>query len=276
MKNGPILSTESMDSMKNNLAQTIRERRKSKRILIMTHQILGYPDFDTNYEMIRLFHECGVDLIELQLPFSEPSADGPVFLHANQTALERGTTVKQCLEFARRVTSEFDVPFIFMTYYNILFQFGVERFIEECRSIGIQGLIVPDAYPEESQDYLEACRKHGVDPILLVTPHTPADRLRYLSSQGGGFLYCVARKGVTGSRTTFEGEQAAYLAACREAALTPTAVGFGIQNRGDVQYLAGKMDIAIIGTQLLKVLEAEGLDGVRGFLQEIIQETAKQ
>ncbi|OXM84859.1 tryptophan synthase subunit alpha [Paenibacillus rigui] len=269
MKNGLNLSTESIRNMQSKMAQEIREKRKSKQILIMTHQILGYPDFETNYEMIRLFHECGVDLIELQLPFSEPTADGPVFLRANQASLERGTTVEQCLDFARKVTAEFNIPFIFMTYYNILYQYGVERFIAECSRIGIRGLIVPDAFPEESQVYMEACRTSGVDPILIVTPYTPPERLAYLSSQTGGFLYCVARKGVTGSRTTFEHEQALFLESCRQAAHTPTAVGFGIQDRSDVQYLTGKTDIAIIGTQLLKVLEAEGLSGVRSLLHSM-------
>ncbi len=121
-------------------------------MLLMAHQIIGYPDFETNYEMIRLFQECGVDLVELQIPFSEPIADGPLLLKANQKALERGVTVEQCLAFAQKVTRDFALACTFTTYYNILLQYGVKRFVETARSIGIRGLIVPDALPEEAGD----------------------------------------------------------------------------------------------------------------------------
>lgn len=236
----------------------------------MTHQILGYPDFDTNYEMLRLFNENGVDLVELQLPFSEPIADGPVFLKANQTSLARGTTTRQCLDFARRVVTDFPaISFLFMTYYNVVLQFGTEAFVKECADIGIRGLIVPDAYPEESGTFMEACRQHDVEPILIATPYTPDQRLVYLSAQTGGFLYCAARKGVTGSKTSFGDETSEFLSRVREFAKTPIAVGFGIQSGEDVAFLQGKCDIAIIGTQLLNVLEKEGLIGVDRFLKSI-------
>jgi len=266
---GKSLSVESTNNM-SKLAKEIIAKRKQKDILLMTHQILGYPDFETNYEMIRLFVECGVDLIELQLPFSEPIADGPIFLKANQEALQRGTTIEQCLQFARRVTAEFNIPFIFMTYYNILYQYGVGKFIETTKSIGIRGLIVPDAYPEESSDYMNACKKYEVDPILLVTPYTPDERLAYLSRKTSGLLYCVARKGVTGGKTDFDNNTTAFLSRCRQYGSTPIGVGFGIQHKDHVQFLIGKSDIAIIGSKLLELLEAEGLTGVKTFLDSLL------
>jgi len=232
----------------------------------MAHQIVGYPDFETNYEMIRLFHECGVDLVELQLPFSEPIADGPLFLKANQKALERGTTVEQCLDFAQKVTRDFTLPCIFMTYYNILFQYGVKRFVETARSIGIRGLIVPDAFPEESDEYFAACKHQQVDPILVVTPYTPNNRIEYLANKTEGLLYCAARKGVTGSQTSFGDATTDFLLRCRHYSSTPIGVGFGIQCPDDVHYLVNKSDIAIIGSSLLKVLESEGATGVKEFL----------
>ncbi|WP_282935253.1 tryptophan synthase subunit alpha [Paenibacillus sp. RC67] len=268
MMNGPHLSEESSSSM-NALAEHIRLKRNDKSILLMAHQILGYPDFETNYEMIRLFHEYGVDLVELQIPFSEPIADGPVFLKANQQALEQGTTVQQCMDFARKVTQDFDMPFLFMTYYNIVFQYGDERFAADCASIGISGLIVPDAFPEESSDYLTACTKQGIAPVLLATPYTSAERLAYVSQETDGFLYCVARKGLTGSKTAFDEAASQFIERCRQHARTPIGVGFGIQHPDDIRYLKGKSDIAIVGSQLLKVLESEGLPGVRKFLQSL-------
>jgi tryptophan synthase alpha chain len=248
----------------------VRERAgEGKKIAIMAHQILGYPDFETNEEMIRLFRQYDVDLVELQIPFSEPIADGPTFLRANQAALERGTTVEQCFVFAERVSREYNIPFIIMTYYNVLYQYGVKRFVEKCASIGIRGLIVPDAFPEESETYLQACRECRVDPILLATPYTPSERLSYLAGQTGGFLYCVARKGVTGARTTFDEATASFLARCRQCSAVPIGVGFGIQHADDIQFLIGKSDVAIIGSHLLNLLKQEGLPGVGHFLASI-------
>jgi tryptophan synthase alpha chain len=265
MKDGKLLSSGKARTI-SKLAQEILEKRKGKPILLMAHQIVGYPDFEMNYEMIRLFQECGVDLVELQIPFSEPIADGPLFLKANQKALERGVTVGQCLDFAQKVTRDFALPCIFMTYYNILLQYGVKQFVETARSLGIRGLIVPDAFPEESEEYFTACKQQQVDPILVVTPYTPVSRLVYLANKTDGFLYCAARKGVTGFKTSFGDATTDFLSRCRQYSSTPIAVGFGIQRPEDVRYLANKSDIAIVGSTLLNVLEAEGTPGVREFL----------
>ncbi|GCE08021.1 tryptophan synthase subunit alpha [Dictyobacter aurantiacus] len=265
MKDGKLLSSEKTHNI-STLAQEILEKRKGKPILLMAHQILGYPDFETNYEMLRLFQECGVDLVELQIPFSEPIADGPLFLKANQKALERGVTVEQCLDFAQKVTRDFSLACVFMTYYNILLQYGIERFVETARSVGIRGLIVPDAFPEESEEYFAACRQEQIDPILVATPYTPVKRLEYLANETEGFLYCAARKGVTGSKTSFGDATTDFLSRCRQYASTPIAVGFGVQHPEDVRYLVNKSDIATVGSAILNVLEAEGTPGVRNFL----------
>ncbi|WP_253735751.1 tryptophan synthase subunit alpha [Paenibacillus sp. FJAT-26967] len=270
MRNGKPLSIEKADNLKLSLADRVIRKRSENPLQMMTHQILGYPDFHTNYEMIRLFHENGVELVELQLPFSEPIADGPVFLQANQASLVNGTTTRQCMDFARRVASEFpDMIFLFMTYYNVIVQYGIDRFVQDCADIGIEGLIVPDAYPEESSPFMEACSKYKVAPILIATPYTTDSRLVYLSEQTQGFIYCAARKGVTGAKTSFGTETDEFLNRVRKVSTKPIAVGFGIQSGEDLQFLQGKCDIAIIGTQLLKVLEREGLGGVSQYLKSM-------
>lgn len=270
MENGKPLSTERAGSSMNRLAVNIVQRRQTKTLQIMTHQILGYPDFQTNYEMLRLFNDNNVDLVELQLPFSEPIADGPVFLQANQASLASGTTTQQCMDFAKRAVSAFPrLTFVFMTYYNIILQYGIERFIQECAGAGIQGLIVPDAFPEENSFFMETCREYGVSPILIATPYTSDERLAYLSAETGGFLYCAARKGVTGAKTSLNEEAETFLARARSLTETPLAVGFGIQNEADLRFLEGKCDMAIIGTKLLKVLEQEGLAGVEYYLKSL-------
>jgi tryptophan synthase alpha chain len=185
---------------------------------------------------------------------------------ANQKALERGATVKQCLDFAQKVTRDFALPCIFMTYYNILLQYGVRQFVETASSLGVRGFIVPDAFPEESDEYFDACEQQKVDPVLIVTPYTPDDRIKYLANKTKGLLYCVARKGVTGSPTSFGDATTDFLLRCRHYSPVPIGVGFGIQHPTDVRYLVDKSDIAIIGSTLLNVLESAGTAGVREFL----------
>src|SRR5690606_30649360 len=149
------------------------ESRKAKRdILLMTHVVMGYPSFDASLEIVASMVEAGVDLMELQIPFSEPVADGPVILHANQRALEAGATVDRCLAFAEQVTKSFEIPFLFMSYYNILYRHGVSRFMQQSRDLGIAGTIVPDLPPEEGTEYLKAATESGVAPVFIFTPNT--------------------------------------------------------------------------------------------------------
>src|SRR5210317_1703114 len=137
----------------NKLEETIKNKLNKKKILLMTHLVLGYPSFEVNREVIRQMVENGVDLIEMQIPFSEPVADGPMILKANQESIAKGVKVKECLEFAKEITAEFHIPFLFMTYYNILFKYGVDEFINHAYVINIQGFIIPDLPLEEGKEY---------------------------------------------------------------------------------------------------------------------------
>ncbi|NVM57101.1 MAG: tryptophan synthase subunit alpha, partial [Desulfobacterales bacterium] len=141
------------------LESYLRARLKEKQILLMTHIVLGYPTFEDSSKIVEAMIEAGVDLMEIQIPFSEPIADGPVILHANQKALAGGATVRECLDFAQKMTRAFDIPFLFMSYYNILFKYGVDRFVSAMAKRGLQGAIVPDLPPEEGHDYLKAMQK---------------------------------------------------------------------------------------------------------------------
>ena len=245
----------------------LKDRRKEKDILLMTHIVAGYPNWDACFDLVAAMVDAGVDLMELQIPFSEPIADGPVILKANQDALERGVTVARCLEFGREVARRHDIPFLYMTYYNILYRHGVEAFVEDMAASGIQGAIVPDLPPEEGEDYLRAMTRRGCNPIFIFSPTTPDERLRYLSSFAKGFVYCVARKGVTGMDTRFTEELSTYLARCRQATDLPLALGFGVKDRQDVDYLKGKADIAVIGTQTLRLVDTQGVAAVGDFIR---------
>ena len=247
----------------------LKKRLNEKEILLMTHIVLGYPSLEESFKVIKAMVEAGVDLMELQIPFSEPTADGPVIVHANQTALDLGVTVDQCLDLTEKVTRTFEIPFLFMTYYNIPFKYGTKHFASSMSKLGIKGAIIPDLPPEEGNDYMEAMREHDLDPILIFSPNTSPERMKYIASFAKGFIYCVARKGVTGKDTDFSEELASYLDRCREATALPLALGFGIKEKTDVDFLKGKADIAVVGTQSIRIMEKEGVKAVGDFIRTL-------
>ena len=247
----------------------LAERLRKKEILLMTHTVIGYPSPDESYRIVEAMVRAGVDLIELQIPFSEPIADGPVILRANQKALEQGITVQACLDFAAKVAQDFEIPFLIMSYYNILHQYGVDRFVKFMALNNLSGAIIPDLPPEEGQEYLQCMEQHDLCPILLFAPTTSAERLRYLASLAKGFIYCVARKGVTGSRTVFSEELLAHLSRCREATDLPLALGFGIKEKTDIDFILGKAEIVVIGSEMLRIIDQNGVEAIGNFIQSL-------
>ena len=248
------------------LESYLQTRLEEKEILLMTHIVLGYPSFDDSFRIIEAMVEAGVDLMELQIPFSEPTADGPVIVRANQKALERGATVKDCLKFTETVTQRFDIPFLIMSYYNIAFKYGVEQFATDMSKCCIRGAIIPDLPLEEGRAYLDAMHAHNLDPILIFSPTTHVDRMRAIAASGSGFIYCVARKGVTGENTDFSEELTRYLQRCRKSTSLPLALGFGITQKSDIGFLKGKADIAVVGTQTIRIMEQKGIAAVEDFI----------
>jgi len=253
------------------LESYIRDRLKQKQILLMTHIVMGYPSFDASYEIVKQMVESGVDLMELQIPFSEPMADGPVILKANQQAIEKGSTVQKCLDFAQRVAQDFDIPFLFMSYANILYKYGMDRFAEKMTDMGLKGAIVPDLPPEEAGDYLPAMAGHDQAPIYIFSPETSDQRMTLINGVAKGFIYCLARKGVTGKTTDFSQDMAAYLARCRQATNLPLAVGFGVKEKSDIDFLKGKADIAVVGSQTIREVEEKGVDATGPFIRSLIR-----
>ncbi len=249
------------------LEHLLNESLQRKPILLMTHIVIGYPDLDTSLRLIETMVEAGVDLMELQIPFSEPMADGPVIVRANQLALERGATVERCFAMAEQVTRRFDIPFLFMTYLNVLYRRGFESFASRAEEAGMKGVIIPDLPPQEAGPCVDAVTRHGLDPVFIFSPHSSEARMREIAARTRGFVYCVARKGVTGAETQFSADIAQYLARARRATPLPLAVGFGIRSPQDVAFLAGKADIAVVGSETLRVLDREGINGVHRFIR---------
>ena len=255
------------------LEQILRERKASKDILLMTHIVLGYPSFETNREVIKEMVENGVDCIEMQIPFSEPMADGPVILKANQDSLAHGTTIEDCLNFGAEMCATHDIPFLYMTYYNIIYKYGEQRFLDRAAGAGIQGLILPDLPPEEGGSLCTGAKELGMAPIMIYSPTSTVERMAELSGYGAGFIYCTARRGVTGSHSDLDSGFQAYLNRCRQATSLPLAVGFGIQNRGDIEALIGAADIGVVGSQTIKLVDEQGSAAVGPFISQLFGNT---
>lgn len=253
------------------LQDELRRRRKNKKILLMTHLILGYPSFAVNREVIEQMVENGVDCIELQIPFSEPMADGPVILKANQEALTSGIKVEDCFTFGAEMVAAFpQVHFLFMTYYNIVFRYGEQAFLERTARIGMKGTIIPDLPPEEGEGYLATSKKLDLAPITFFTPTSTNERMRDVAAAGEGFVYVVARRGVTGKHTEMDSDLVQYLARCRAATDLPLAVGFGIASRSDVAMLEGKADMAVLGTATIRLIDDQGPGAVGNFIAGLL------
>ena len=199
----------------------IRRELGNKDLLVMTHVICGYPSFEDNMRELEIMEEAGVDLVELQFPFSEPSADGPLFVKANQLSLENGTTVKQCFEFMKKVTEKFSFKVLMMGYYNTAFKMGAEKYIKSLKDAGATGFILPDLPIEEARELHTLAVANMLSPILLMTPTNTDERLNELGKHASGFVYAVARKGVTGQKTVMDDTVGAFITRCKAATDKP-------------------------------------------------------
>lgn len=249
------------------LEKCICAQKEKSEILLMTHIVLGYPSFEANRQVIQQMVDNGVDCIEMQIPFSEPMADGPVILKANQDSLARGTSVAACMAFAREMTKAHDIPFLYMTYYNIAFKYGEEQFFKDCQGANIRGVIIPDLPPEMGLDFFRLAKEHEVAPVLIFAPTSTDARMAELNAAASGFIYCAARRGVTGKKSEFDDDFETYLARCRAAASLPLAVGFGIRNKEDVAAIKGKADMAVIGSETIRLVDEKGPEAVGPFIR---------
>ena len=217
----------------------------------------GDPDLETTAAAIRAAVENGADLIELGIPFSDPTAEGPVIQGANLRALSGGVTTDKIFVFVRELRSTVNVPMVFMTYANVVFSYGAERFISACRDIEIDGLILPDLPFEEKDEFLPICRRYGVDLISLIAP-TSENRIAMIAKEAEGFLYIVSSLGVTGMRSEIKTDLASIVKVVRQNTNIPCAIGFGISTPEQAKKFANVSDGVIVGSAIIKLLEKYG------------------
>ena len=222
----------------------------------------GDPDLETTAAAVRAAVENGADLIELGIPFSDPTAEGPVIQGANLRALSGGITTDKVFDFVREIRRDVSVPMVFMTYANVVFSYGSERFISTCKEIGIDGLILPDIPFEEKDEFQPICKKYGVDLISLIAP-TSQNRIAMIAKEAEGFLYIVSSLGVTGTRSEIETDLGEMVKLVRENANIPCAIGFGISTPEQAKQMADIADGVIVGSAIVKLLEKHGKDAPR-------------
>ncbi|HIA00736.1 MAG TPA: tryptophan synthase subunit alpha, partial [Myxococcales bacterium] len=214
----------------------------------------------------------GVELVELQFPFSEPIADGPTLARANQEALAGGCSVAQCFELLEKATKAFSCRYLMMGYYNTIFKYGEAAFCQRLAACGASGMIVPDIPLEESASLRAQAAKCGLDWLGLIAPTSSAARLQQLNkilTAGESIAYATARKGVTGKKTSVDSALLSYLAGLKQQIDVPIALGFGLRSASDVQKLVGKCDIAVLGSVLLETYEEQGAAGLAKLLKSL-------
>ena len=217
----------------------------------------GDPDLETTAAAVRAAAANGADLIELGIPFSDPTAEGPVIQGANIRALQGGVTTDKIFDLVRELRRDVTIPMVFMTYANVVFSYGAERFLSACRDIGIDGLILPDVPYEEKEEFLPQCRQYGIDLISLIAP-TSHNRVAMIAREAEGFLYIVSSLGVTGTREEIRTDLASIVEVVRQNTQIPCAIGFGISTPEQARQMAGLSDGVIVGSAIIKILEKYG------------------
>lgn len=217
----------------------------------------GDPSLEVTEQLVYAMADAGADLIELGIPFSDPTAEGPVIQEADLRALNGGVTTDKIFDMVQRVREKVALPMVFMTYANVIYSYGSERFISKAAALGMDGLILPDIPFEEKDEFLEICKKYGLDLISLIAP-TSHDRIRMIAKEAEGFIYCVSSMGVTGVRKEITTDVGAMVKLVKEVKDIPCAVGFGISTPEQAAKMAGLSDGAIVGSAIVKLCAQYG------------------
>jgi tryptophan synthase alpha chain len=230
--------------------------RPSYKALI-AYLTVGYPDIETTKKAAVTLANNGVDIIELGIPFSDPLADGTTIQKASYQALQQGITPQVCLEVVKQLRQQIATPLVFMTYYNPVFNFGLEAFCLSCTRAGISGLIVPDLPPEEGEELEAVTQEHNLDMIYLLAPTSTKERMALVAAKSRGFIYLVSLTGVTGARQTLPSGMENFIKLVRQEAKQPLCVGFGVSSPEQASRIASIADGVIVGSRLIQLIEED-------------------
>jgi len=239
---------------------------------VMLHIVAGYPTMEDNENLILAMDKAGAGFIEIQIPFSDPVADGSVIMEANKASLEKGTKVEDCFKLMEKMSGQVSAPLLFMTYFNILHRYGVEAFCKRAKEFGCYGLIVPDMPidEEDHEKYVEICDRYDLKAIQVISPLTPEERLKKIAKFARGFVYCVSKYGTTGNFDGLNPKLAEYLEVVKKYIDVPLAVGFGITNKKEIGMVFEHADIAVVGSAVIREIDSRGMGEIDEILAEMI------
>jgi len=239
-------------------------KAKGKKAFI-PYIMAGYPSLEVTKNVLILFEECGADVVELGVPFTDPLADGPIIQRASEMALLQGITLKKVIAFVRVVRQSIRVPLVLMTYYNPVFKYGEEAFVKDAKDAGVDGLIIPDLPPDEAGNLIPYARKESLDTIFLLAPTSNTERIKKVAKASRGFIYYVSVTGITGSRLLLDGSLEIFISGIRKYTDKPIAVGFGVSSPEEASSVSKVSDGVIVGSAIVKRLH-EYPDGLKGYL----------
>ena len=224
---------------------------------LIAYITVGYPNIEATQNIATVLANSGCDIIELGIPFSDPLADGATIQKASYQALQQGTTPELCLEVAKKLRQKMTTPLVFMTYYNPVFNFGLEAFCQSCAEVGVSGLIIPDLPPEEGAELEAITQKHKLNLIYLLAPTSTEERIAMVAERSRGFIYLVSLTGVTGARQTLPPGLESFVKRVRQKAKQPLCVGFGVANPKQAKRIARIADGVIVGSRLIQLIEED-------------------
>jgi tryptophan synthase alpha chain len=243
------------------------------RKALITFITAGDPDIETTYDIVLAIEEVGADIIELGIPYSDPLADGPTIQASSQRALNKGVKIPDIMRIVEKIRFKSDIPLVYLVYYNSIFKYGIQKFLKESKDVGIDGLIIPDLPLEERKDILEEADKYGIYLIPLVAP-TSKERIKLITENGKGFVYCVSITGVTGAREDIETDIEEYMKTVSQYTNMPKAIGFGISTPEMAKKLKDFSDGIIVGSALVERIakgynKSEMLQEVKSFVSSL-------
>ena len=233
----------------------------------------GDPDLDTTKKIILALERAGCDLIELGIPFSDPTAEGPVIQEANERALSNGCTTDDVFEMIKEIRKETSIPMVFMTYANVVFHYGTEKFCQKMVDTDMSGMILPDVPYEEKDEFETVCHQYGLDFIRMIAP-TSHERIKMIANDAQGFLYCVSSLGVTGTRSKITTNVNEMVDIVRSVSDIPCGIGFGISTPEQAKKMTEKADAAIVGSAIIKIIAKYGKeapDHVEAYVRSMVE-----
>ena len=240
---------------------------------LIAYVTVGYPDVASTLKVVPLLAECGCDIVELGIPFSDPMADGATIQRASFKALANGVTTAVCLDAVKKLSRKTSIPLLFMTYFNPIYQYGLEKFCHDCVASGIDGLIIPELPPEEAGEIDNFALKSGIDLIYFLAPTSGDDRINLVASKARGFIYLVSIAGVTGARNELPVDLGKFIGRIKQTARQPVCVGFGISTPEQAAQVARTADGVIIGSKLIQLMETD--DAAMTTTQSFVRNTRK-